>query len=603
MVGAPIPDSIRRGRRVLDGIQGYRLKQDFNWDPEANRWYLLCTLTTDQHDGALLPQSTDWCVVVEDRYPDGDVRIYPATDGGITTTFPHQRYNEVPHRERAWKTGQICVTTPDSVLGRLSNPAEPYTVDERLAWNIERALLWISLASAGSLPMQDEPYEIPDFPTRANVRFAFDEDRSTASDFIGRSDRTGYVDLVTIDAGPMLVRRFKTKTLTTIRDIPWSASIGGLAPTEGEVGIWMFLDSPPLVGPWEVPIRWGDLESASAALGLSFEDEVQPLFDRLRDGRAHLLLIGFPVPDTNGGEPVQLHWQALRLPVLSNPRAKVPDGFRANSLGWQSSDRRSVLSPSAPLDWADSENWSRANTHARGRYGDGLSGKTVALIGAGALGSAIAEMLVRGGLQRLVVCDPELFAHGNLARHTLTMSDEGQFKAVALSARLRQLSPHLDVEAVTAKFPQLMASQSQIISGCDLIIDCTAERDTLAAIEHFEWNSSTYIVSMAFGWYVQRVYIIGAPLANFTQQAVEDILSPLIEADLQAHPDSEQDREGPGCWDLIFPGRIDDVWMMAAAAARELERFVEDAAPVLRATMLEWASASSFEGITRRVVK
>ena len=138
------------------------------------------------------------------------------------------------------------------------------------------------------------------------------------------------------------------------------------------------------------------------------------------------------------------------------------------------------------------------------------------LIGAGSLGSAVAEILVRGGLKRPTVCDGDVIEQGNLARHTLSLYDTGASKAAALVARLRFISAHVNVDAIPTAFPDLTQGQKDIVSYCDLILDGTAEDNTLSAIEEYAWAENAYAVSMSFGWHVHRLYVVGAPCAEFT---------------------------------------------------------------------------------------
>jgi tRNA A37 threonylcarbamoyladenosine dehydratase len=62
-----------------------------------------------------------------------------------------------------------------------------------------------------------------------------------------------------------------------------------------------------------------------------------------------------------------------------------------------------------------------------------MTSKRVLLIGAGAIGSALGELLVRGGVRDLTVIDSENATVGNLTRHTLTMDEAGNSKAMSVA--------------------------------------------------------------------------------------------------------------------------------------------------------------------------
>ncbi len=590
------------GRRALEGIPGYRLLDDLAWCGDSGQWLLRCRLTIGEIAMGAIPAATDWCVLIEDTYPSGDIVILPARDGGITSTFPHQRYNALWAGDRPWRKGRICVTTPSRILGRLSRSDEPGTPEARLSWHIERALVWLECASVDELRLSGDLYEIPDFPLGQDSHFAFSEDISALNLLTQSGHRAGVAELVryTRPSGDtLIVRRFQSKQGQELRRIPWGAAIPPLAPGQTERALWLLLQSEPLVGPWQVPVTFAELRDALASQGVSFDDLVLPLCNRIRNRSSHLLLVGFPIPEIIGGPATQLHWQAMRLPRLAQgPRA----GFRANEIGWRDADRRTTFTPDNRADWVASDNWSEANAHARGRFAEHLLAKKTLLIGAGALGSAVAEMLVRGGARHMVICDGDTFEHGNLSRHTLTMRDEHSSKAASLAARLTTASAHARVDAVHAVFPDLTAEQQASISDCDLILDCTAEEDVLSGIEAYGWVEDTYIVSMAFGWHLHRLYVVGAPAREFTRSAVTGLLGPLVQEDLANHGTEDLLREGPGCWHPVFPGRIDDAWMMAAMGVKELERLVEQAPDGVQGAMYKRTEEDSFEGVSRQVL-
>jgi molybdopterin/thiamine biosynthesis adenylyltransferase len=83
---------------------------------------------------------------------------------------------------------------------------------------------------------------------------------------------------------------------------------------------------------------------------------------------------------------------------------------------------------------------------------EALAGCHVSIIGCGSFGSALADMLVRAGLGRLTLIDPETLAPENIERHVLTPRDLGRPKAEALAARMAEINPALRVEARVEKF-------------------------------------------------------------------------------------------------------------------------------------------------------
>src|SRR5688572_11153576 len=78
---------------------------------------------------------------------------------------------------------------------------------------------------------------------------------------------------------------------------------------------------------------------------------------------------------------------------------------------------------------------------------------SVLLIGGGALGGMVADLLVRGGLRHLTILDNDDLEAGNLGRHVLGMDNLGKGKAHALARKLNLSSPHANVESIHCVFP------------------------------------------------------------------------------------------------------------------------------------------------------
>ena len=50
-------------------------------------------------------------------------------------------------KKHLWRKGKLCVDLIDQTLGIRVPEKEPFTVDERLFWNMQRAVLWLRAAA------------------------------------------------------------------------------------------------------------------------------------------------------------------------------------------------------------------------------------------------------------------------------------------------------------------------------------------------------------------------------------------------------------------------------------------------------------------------
>jgi molybdopterin/thiamine biosynthesis adenylyltransferase len=103
-----------------------------------------------------------------------------------------------------------------------------------------------------------------------------------------------------------------------------------------------------------------------------------------------------------------------------------------------------------------------------------LGAASVVVVGAGALGSVLAETMVRAGVRRLTVVDRDYVEASNLQRQSLfTEADAegGLPKAVAAEARLGALNSEVEVRGIVADLAADNAGD--LLRGADLVLDGT----------------------------------------------------------------------------------------------------------------------------------
>lgn len=113
----------------------------------------------------------------------------------------------------------------------------------------------------------------------------------------------------------------------------------------------------------------------------------------------------------------------------------------------------------------------------------GLEGKSVAVVGCGAIGSVLIEQLARAGVGAFHLLDQDTLEPGNLARHAGALDSVCLDKSAAMAHRVRQINPY--AQATPRKFhvglPALIGGQSEteileaLFSSVDLVVDATVE--------------------------------------------------------------------------------------------------------------------------------
>ena len=103
----------------------------------------------------------------------------------------------------------------------------------------------------------------------------------------------------------------------------------------------------------------------------------------------------------------------------------------------------------------------------------------VLVVGCGALGSALAETMVRAGVASLAVVDRDVVEVTNLQRQTLFDEEDAALarpKAVAAEARLRRLNSDVAVRGIVADLDATLADR--LVGEASLVLDGTDNFET-----------------------------------------------------------------------------------------------------------------------------
>lgn len=573
---------LRAARRALEGVPGAELLEDWFWDEERGHWSLTLRLEPGLTPTAYVPASTDWRVLVEKIYPEGKIGFYPAAERGLTATFPHQSCNLKEARDEGKLSGKLCLDVPLQALGRRVFEGEPRTASDRLRWHVERAMDWLRLASEDQLAPAGEPFEMPEFPnSRADqVVVAFAEGADSLERWEGHTAKGGIARLFHYRTRPdvYVVDRYLGD-----RGKPLVANTWGGDVKRGSGGsvsaIWVTLPNLPVLPPWQAPATWGELREALRLQHIELDQFLEELFLGQSLEKHGLMLLGFPIPRVWEGAYDRYHWQALTIPSL-HPAAKPVPGFRPDRRRAWEYNRRRVFKDDGRITWIQSQNWAADELGSRGVVEPAVASSQICLLGAGAVGSVVAELLVRAGCHRLTVFDHDRLNAGNLVRHSLSLEDVSEFKAEALARRLNSLSPHARIDYVNSAFPPSDTKGLARLRDADVIIDCTGDDDTIHEMGAFAWEGRKCFASLSIGARARRLFVFGIRSENFPVSEFRARVDPWLRREAEELAGGpEFPREGIGCWHPVFHARADDIWLLAAVAVKSLVPFLEQDAP------------------------
>jgi molybdopterin-synthase adenylyltransferase len=145
-----------------------------------------------------------------------------------------------------------------------------------------------------------------------------------------------------------------------------------------------------------------------------------------------------------------------------------------------------------------------------------IRGSRVAVVGLGALGSVVVELLARAGVGALRLIDRDFVELSNLQRQFLydeADASEALPKAVAAARRLARVNSSVELEPCVADLAPSTADE--LLGGADLILDGTDNFETRYLINDFAVREGVpWIYGAAVGSYGLKLAIIPSPLGS-----------------------------------------------------------------------------------------
>lgn len=591
------PDAILLGRRALDGLSYVELLDDLRWYPEAECWVLHLAVRANTA-GTSIPERTEWYAHIEDTYPWGDVTFFPSKHDGLAGTFPHQQQNAAGPTELPWRKGYLCLKTGLAAFGFRTRPEESWDPARKLLWHVQRAVEWLEAASRGQLAPRGDLFELPDLGPKDKHQVAFREDAHSLATWSGITETMGLADCRLAGGNPRVfaVTAFRSMAGEDLLSVRWGELLAPRPQQKDHRALWLLCPAVPVLPPHAAPETWRDLAEAMKACGVDLVERLRQAAPRLHDGQPHLCLIGFPIPERVGGALARMHWWAVWLPELGG---RVLAGFRGNERGYWYHDRALLFGRERHLKWVSTDNWHPSELRSRGALPEIIRDQGILLIGAGALGSALAELLVRGGATRLFLVDNQLLMAGNVGRHVLGFPDVRYPKAERLADGLRLLSPDVTVQAFYEPFEAVVSERPEVLDQSGIVIDCTAEDPVIERLGRHSFDTPRVFFSASVGVGARRLMCFSATGSRFPAEAFRRMSDGWIRREHQELRKADLPREGIGCWHPVFPGRADDVLLQATVAMKSLEKAVLRPAAARLEAYEQDGDPDGFRGVNR----
>lgn len=564
---------------------------DWSQDEGTPGWAFECVAKVPYPNQEEIPCEVPLRVLIPEAFPMQPVEIFSLSEQ--VSGFPHQ------------EAGSRKLCLPEEYLA----PRDA----QRLVCYVKWAIEWLEDAANGTLLKRGDPYELPAFGygfSSVKSPLIFEESSDSFKKWephVGKSGRVECFWGVGIPA--IFAIKFYDTHGSLVRESEFSPSV--LDKDSKSDGKWIII--PDIrYEKHRPPQTYQEMTELCSKNDLDFYAILKEAWSHKHSHQFGILLIGFPIPKIVGEPPTEIHWQPLLFKNLEQHLKEfdVP-GAKQRSKGqshtpkriWERLIKNGYLSASQRLPWGTVENVAHERLYARGAHPPKVQSTSIAFFGCGALGSYVAELLARGGVNQLNLFDPDSTNFGNLCRHTLDGSSVSVNKAGALAARLSRANPLSTIKGYPERIPlnlRLDEAIHQVFAETDVFVDCTTSEAAFDWLNQYAVENNKRLISLFFSFHAEllTICISGAftSCGDIFKDLMYSIREKLTSLDSNAYfrvpPREEQIIEGAGCWHPTFPARNAHVQILAAHAVDILIHSIDSKQKIGLATIVKRQSVT-----------
>lgn len=466
--------------------------------------------------------------------------------------FGHKRFIGTPHVQ--WGS-YICLYQ--------STETEWVPADGLFGF-FDRIDAWFTAAGAGQLDPEDAPLHPPVAYVNSSTIFVVRANAPEVPDdviyWLGRGDLKKIGD-----------HRFDVIGWTQLSDWPDAQA------DDPPVAAAILLKTPL---PMEFPSKVKDLVDVIENSGVTFSMlyRLWRLFALMTpSGLSAHFILGAPMRRRAADEPLRQHltvWE-IEAAALEHLRAMIASSGNDD----EATNRFAEWIVTADAGWCKvmEDRSELVHRRDRGSLAAELKDKRILLFGCGALGSAVAETVLRAGASAITLIDNGIVGPGLLARQRYRAIDIGLAKATVLKERLVDIGIPCTVEARVDNLGKAALSLFDF-DDWDLLIDATAsnrvghriERELATQDLSIPLLTMSVSASASDGCVTVRMPgYLGGPQEIARQAKLEafarDAMQPLVKAFWPASGEVTIFQPEPGCSTPTFTGSAADIDFHAAA--------------------------------------
>jgi hypothetical protein len=462
-------------------------------------------------------------VIISNDFPLGKIYIYCTNVEGYLHQMP---------------SGLLCLNSP---------PAKK--ICDRIELEIERLEEWIDKYFIKEI--EDEQFEYYLFKGQNDIPVIFEE--STDKPQLKGS----YGQFKCSVLNERSLQDKSTKTILALdlggRKCKWSNSFLKTI-TKQHIGLWVFIDAPPIHGKRVRIEYWKDL------LVVLSNKQTEYIYNQAKTLKGQsiypggfLLMLGYKIPSPTGSE---ITWDTIGILFKDFPYSaeKVKNGeYKAKDKGNK-------------IPWCNSYNASYNRMFGRGKLCPDLTDKKILILGTGAIGSSLLLSLVRGGCKQVDINDGDVLEPGNVCRGEFAFSDSFNQKTSSLLTEALKISPHVEIQAGSKVAPitkdnKIYPTIKSNLMTYDYIFDCSTDKYLSIMLDEMELRGT--IVNFSISNEANHLVLVSG---NGNVHTIKNMIYSKLP------DDNEPFYVATGCWHPTFKASFSDISVLLHYAINELNR-------------------------------
>lgn len=482
-----------------------------------------------RYEGDILLKALNFQVQIPEDYPFGNIMFIAKDFEG----YPHQNFD-----------GSLCLNSNfvNNIETRLRleiNKLESYVHDYYEDGVEDKHYEYIALNPKGlvSLIFQENDFKKDRF-NKLFGQFKY----SILSYHINEKNKITHLSTVALNLGNI--------------DYSWS---NNYFKKDKYIGAWVYLENEPVHFKKNRYKNWSDL---SKILPTNFSDFFKSFCKSIANYKLYpkglepsiFLAVGYKIPKLIGFET---HWDLILIPRYDFPKKSI----------------QSIDKYNKEIFWDKSYNVSYERYFGRGALSENLASKKTLIIGNGAIGSSLSEILVRAGLKKIDLADFDIVEPGNICRSSYDFTEVSFSKSAQLKEKLEKISPFVDVDifdelkAISPKSEKYLDIFEKL-NSYGLIIDCTANNEIIQMLTDMKLSNLVCYISMS-NKAREMIFVTNSDNSNIIERRNQMLYS------FGSFKEPEY-RDGTGCWHPTFEASNFDINQLLNFTVQKFNSYFTD---------------------------